>query len=286
MIYPLLISHTEVARSQYEVGGQLSPNAPSLQSNGASSSQSSCDTETISPQSDGNDNNIWHLKVPFRHEYAQGVVRISETTTSPVGVWPGSPETTMDMAPAVNPSYYSSQQLLDWQRAVPQSQTRASVVEVRPGPSGNVMQKSPAANPSQASPQQQVADWKTVMDLLRDTESQSPDNIPEMSLVPHSSHPMETTQKDVHRYPVCVACARRKVKCDRQEPCSNCTKTNRTCSYSSRPRGRQWPSEEDIHDRCQRYEELLRQHNIDFTLPGSWKNNSFSTAHNKTKRSS
>jgi hypothetical protein len=71
----------------------------------------------------------------------------------------------------------------------------------------------------------------------------------------------------------CASCARRKIKCDRQEPCSNCIKSNIACDFSLRvapARSRKRPANEDIHARLHRYEELLRKNNIDFDPSDDW----------------
>lgn len=71
----------------------------------------------------------------------------------------------------------------------------------------------------------------------------------------------------------CASCARRKIKCDRQEPCSNCAKSNTPCDFSLRVapvRSRKRLADEDIHVRLHRYEELLRKNNIDFDTSDDW----------------
>jgi hypothetical protein len=74
----------------------------------------------------------------------------------------------------------------------------------------------------------------------------------------------------------CSTCARRKVKCDRQEPCTSCIKTKTECHYLAAPnslprrRKRQDAPQEDLFARVQRYEELLKRNNIDFTSPDNW----------------
>ena len=64
----------------------------------------------------------------------------------------------------------------------------------------------------------------------------------------------------------CVLCQQRKVKCNRQFPCSNCIKSRAQCVPATllprRPR-RKLP-ERDLLDRLHKYEDLLRKHNIDF----------------------
>ncbi|OTA90607.1 hypothetical protein M434DRAFT_22852 [Hypoxylon sp. CO27-5] len=65
----------------------------------------------------------------------------------------------------------------------------------------------------------------------------------------------------------CFTCARRKVKCDRGEPCSNCLKSRIQCLYEapipSRPRKR--AGDEDLLARLALYEDLMRKHNVDFS---------------------
>ncbi|GKZ82894.1 hypothetical protein AnigIFM56816_007720 [Aspergillus niger] len=65
----------------------------------------------------------------------------------------------------------------------------------------------------------------------------------------------------------CSLCARRKVKCDKGEPCSNCLKAHARCLYEAPapPRPRKRAADEELHARLFRYEELMRKHNIDFS---------------------
>lgn len=64
----------------------------------------------------------------------------------------------------------------------------------------------------------------------------------------------------------CSLCARRKVKCDKGEPCSNCLKAKVECLYEapapSRPRKR--AADEELLERLALYEELMRKHDVDF----------------------
>ena len=66
----------------------------------------------------------------------------------------------------------------------------------------------------------------------------------------------------------CLLCARRKIKCDKQDPkCSNCTKSHADCVYQAPPppqRHRKRQADEDLIARLNHYEELLRSHKIDF----------------------
>ena len=63
----------------------------------------------------------------------------------------------------------------------------------------------------------------------------------------------------------CILCQHRKVKCDRNFPCANCLRQNAKCvpATAARRRRRRFP-ERDLLARLQRYEELLRQHNVAF----------------------
>ncbi|KAK5674691.1 hypothetical protein LTS10_012692 [Elasticomyces elasticus] len=62
----------------------------------------------------------------------------------------------------------------------------------------------------------------------------------------------------------CVTCTRRKVRCDKTgPPCSTCRKTRLECSYEAPPpRKRKRKPTDDIHERLEHYESLLRQHGI------------------------
>lgn len=66
----------------------------------------------------------------------------------------------------------------------------------------------------------------------------------------------------------CLLCARRKIKCDKQDPkCSNCTKSHAECIYQAPPppqRHRKRQADEELIARLNHYEELLRSHKIDF----------------------
>ena len=65
----------------------------------------------------------------------------------------------------------------------------------------------------------------------------------------------------------CVTCARRKVKCDKSAPtCSTCRKARLECVYQEpAPRKRKRKPADDIHERLEQYEKLLKQHGL---LPG------------------
>jgi hypothetical protein len=64
----------------------------------------------------------------------------------------------------------------------------------------------------------------------------------------------------------CIRCAERKVKCDRQRPCSACTKHNAECVFnaSKPPRRKQKRVKVQVlSDRLNQYEALLHKHGID-----------------------
>lgn len=64
----------------------------------------------------------------------------------------------------------------------------------------------------------------------------------------------------------CVLCQQRKVKCDRRFPCANCTRAKVTCvpaTLGTRKRRPRFP-ERHLLDRIRHYEDLLRQHDVDF----------------------
>jgi hypothetical protein len=78
--------------------------------------------------------------------------------------------------------------------------------------------------------------------------------------------PLRTMRQELHKY-ACSLCARRKVKCDKGEPCANCDKAQVQCLYEApaphRPRKR--AGDEDVLNRLAQYEDLMRKHNIDFS---------------------
>lgn len=72
----------------------------------------------------------------------------------------------------------------------------------------------------------------------------------------------------------CVACARRKVKCDRLKPCSSCSRSQAACVY--RPpvpsqRHRKRLNQRDLLSKIQELESILDTHGIPFDgLGNSW----------------
>jgi hypothetical protein len=70
-----------------------------------------------------------------------------------------------------------------------------------------------------------------------------------------------------HHKHSCVLCARRKIKCDKQDPrCSNCSKSHAECIYQAPhpPQRRKRQTDDELISRLNHYEELLRSHKIDF----------------------
>jgi hypothetical protein len=58
----------------------------------------------------------------------------------------------------------------------------------------------------------------------------------------------------------CFTCRKRKVKCDRRNPCSNCVRGAQKCCYVAPVRGRRKrikPAKEGLHAKLKRYEQLL-----------------------------
>jgi hypothetical protein len=72
----------------------------------------------------------------------------------------------------------------------------------------------------------------------------------------------------------CVACARRKVKCDRLEPCSSCCKSRAACIYRApvpSQRHRRRLTQGDLLSRVRELESILDSHGIPFeALGNSW----------------
>lgn len=72
----------------------------------------------------------------------------------------------------------------------------------------------------------------------------------------------------------CTTCARRKVKCDKLRPCSNCLRSQRECIYRApapSQRHRKRPADEDLLSKISEYEHLLRRNNVQFQpLDNSW----------------
>lgn len=63
----------------------------------------------------------------------------------------------------------------------------------------------------------------------------------------------------------CILCQQRKVRCDKQKPCSNCIKARAECvpSAPTGPRRRRRKlTEADLVVRLRRYEHLLKKHGV------------------------
>ena len=62
-------------------------------------------------------------------------------------------------------------------------------------------------------------------------------------------------------------CARRKVKCDRQHPCSNCQKGRAECTYEAPPppKPRKRAADEDLLARLAQYEKLMQKNGVDYS---------------------
>ncbi|CAH0044661.1 unnamed protein product [Clonostachys solani] len=71
----------------------------------------------------------------------------------------------------------------------------------------------------------------------------------------------------VHHKFACSLCARRKVKCDKLDPCSNCIKVETQCLYEVHPppRPRKRAADDELVARLAAYETLMRKHSIDFS---------------------
>jgi hypothetical protein len=78
----------------------------------------------------------------------------------------------------------------------------------------------------------------------------------------HSPNPNAKSKRVL----ACLQCQHRKIKCERQFPCSNCIRTKSQCvpaGMIDRPRKRRFP-ERQLLDRLRLYEDLLRKHGVDF----------------------
>ncbi|KAF3063954.1 putative C6 transcription factor [Daldinia childiae] len=61
----------------------------------------------------------------------------------------------------------------------------------------------------------------------------------------------------------CMICRQRKVKCDRRNPCSNCVKAEKQCSFVAPVRGKRKRTKlpkESLHAKLKRFEELLKSY--------------------------
>jgi hypothetical protein len=76
---------------------------------------------------------------------------------------------------------------------------------------------------------------------------------------PSSSLPSRATYS-------CIRCSGRKVKCDRQRPCSSCVKHNVECVFNPSPPSRKrnkHVKQQVLTDRLRHYETLLQEQGID-----------------------
>jgi hypothetical protein len=83
--------------------------------------------------------------------------------------------------------------------------------------------------------------------------------------------PSQASSKPQHKY-ACTLCARRKIKCDRLQPCHNCAKSEAECRYQNPAparRQRKTGANSEPLARISQYEDLLRKHNIEFNAYGS-----------------
>lgn len=63
----------------------------------------------------------------------------------------------------------------------------------------------------------------------------------------------------------CILCQQRKVRCDRQKPCSNCIKARAECVQSTPTlprRRRKKATDTDLMAKIRRYEQLLKTHGL------------------------
>ena len=96
------------------------------------------------------------------------------------------------------------------------------------------------------------------------TSTEDVENAASIAL-PSRSRPAPSTMKS-HRILACVQCQHRKIKCNREFPCSHCIKTGVECvpgNLAPRQRRRRF-AERELLDRLRHYEDLLNQHNIEF----------------------
>jgi hypothetical protein len=88
-----------------------------------------------------------------------------------------------------------------------------------------------------------------------------PDRLAGSSVPNELSHPSQGLKK----HP-CVLCQQRKVKCDRNDPCANCTKSRAQCispaTLPPRRRKKRFP-EAELLARLRRYEEHLKRSGAD-----------------------
>jgi hypothetical protein len=99
--------------------------------------------------------------------------------------------------------------------------------------------------------------------LIMETSPQPPGGT--VASAPASVLSQPHLQQKITRGHSCILCQQRKVKCDRQKPCSNCIRAHAECipSQPSAPRRRRRKlSELDVAARLRKYEHLLRVNGI------------------------
>lgn len=82
-----------------------------------------------------------------------------------------------------------------------------------------------------------------------------------MSATLGSSGPLQNRAATNTKGFSCLTCRQRKIKCDRLDPCSNCSKGGRQCSFIPPVRGKPKPRKavkEGLHSKLRRYEEMLK----------------------------
>lgn len=96
------------------------------------------------------------------------------------------------------------------------------------------------------------------------TNPQTPEMLATPSGTPEGA-PLAPPSPKITRGHSCVLCQQRKVKCDRQKPCSNCIKARAECvpSAPTLPRRRRRKfSDQDLAARLRRYEHLLKKNGV------------------------
>lgn len=100
---------------------------------------------------------------------------------------------------------------------------------------------------------------------LSSPSSQAPD----VKAQPVIAASVADSSQKITRGHSCVLCQQRKVKCDRQKPCSNCVKARAECVVAApaQPRRRRKKlTESDLVLRLRRYEHLLKSHGVKVEL--------------------
>jgi hypothetical protein len=91
---------------------------------------------------------------------------------------------------------------------------------------------------------------------------------PPLTAQSHSqaSPSVPTTATAAAKNYACLPCRQRKIKCDKQIPCSHCLKSNKECSFVPPIRGKRKrlkPSKDELRAKIARYEELLKVQGVD-----------------------